>query len=163
MVRKKMKIKATILICMQLLLLCAFASRTNMDDLVIRMLQDEEDATTTDTVTDDTASTTTTTSTANSHFAGTIIECLRKSTYYFCNNNNEPAGEEAPNADQQEGWCCPPDSTATECQHDPESGNQCTEGDYEEIGLPLYATYWVGMTPENCNVTSNELVATSDL
>ena len=39
-----------------------------------------------------------------------------------------------------DGWCCPPGSTDSDCTN-VEGTNDCTEGDYEEIGLPLYNTY----------------------
>ena len=113
-----------------------------MDAYVQRLLQDDSSTT------------------VETKFEGTVIDCLRKSTYYFCNPNNVPVGEGGDYADQKQGWCCPPGSTDSDCTN-VEGTNDCTEGDYEEIGLPLYNTYWMGMTPEICGVESKQLVATT--
>ena len=79
----------------------------------------------------------------------TIPECMKLSGHYFCNPSNASTNSNKP-LYEGFGWCCPALSTSPNCQKD-DTNLICTHGDSIVQGVPLYKTYWVGMTAKICN------------
>ena len=90
----------------------------------------------------------------------TIPECLNLPGHYFCNPKNASTN---PNKPQYEGfgWCCPALSTSANCQKDYDDLS-CTSGDSTVQGVPIYKTYWVGMTAAVCNQTETGQILRAD-
>lgn len=80
--------------------------------------------------------------------------------HYYCDNNSISTSPEKSRYEGY-GYCCPPNSKSVNCQ-DGLSGIQCTSGPAAEQGVPLYKTFWTGMTPEICGTTTYDLKATPD-
>ena len=89
-----------------------------------------------------------------------VTDCMQLTDHIYCNNANIGT-KDGVELYEGYGYCCPPLSQSPECQ-DGSNGIECTNGPDELQGVPLYKTFWSGMTPAICNSTTYELTATSD-
>lgn len=99
--------------------------------------------------------------------AATVAKCATKKGYYFCNHEDLSVDETVTKSYLGKGFCCPYRGFKSDerCANDPANGVECTLPAYypQDQGMPLYMTYWVGQTPTQCNSTSHQLSASSDL
>ena len=88
----------------------------------------------------------------------TAAKCATKKGYFFCNHRDTSVG---PYAESYEGvgFCCPSRGYKAyrRCVNFPSKGVECTLPNYypTDQGIPLYMTYWVGLTPTQCNSTTH--------
>ena len=91
----------------------------------------------------------------------TALDCFSwASTYYFCGLISDTSVKESYNTIyEQLGNCCLKGTSDSRCVHG--TTYTCTLDNTRTL-WPLWATYWVGMSPSVCGTESRTLTAGSD-